>query len=158
MCISRVLVALDRYLSSCRTDRGVIARKYLMGEYSEYDENELATLSRVPEGCIYVEEWVKGNQTRRRIVYELEEITPYIGNPFDPVRRRWTWIGDVSTDVDITAAVEKYLMPGNEIRLDLLLMFLNCHDDMEIRYVDPASGEELLFPNSGVSINRYGPA
>jgi hypothetical protein len=60
--------------------------------------------------------------------------------------------------VDITAAVEKYVMPGNEIRLDLLLMFLNCHDDMEIRYVDPASGEELLFPNSGVSINRYGPA
>jgi hypothetical protein len=154
MCISRILTALDRYLSSCRTDRGVIARKYLMGEYSEYDED----MTHVPEGCIYVEEWVKGNQMRRRIVYELEEITPYIGNPFDPVRRRWTWIGDVSTDVDITAAVEKYLMPGNEIRLDLLLMFLNCHDDMEIRYVDPASGEELLFPNSGVSINRYGPA
>jgi len=154
MCISRILTALDRYLSALRTDRGVIARKYLMGEYSGYDED----MTHVPEGCIYVEEWVKGNQMRRRIVYELEEITPYIGNPFDPVRRRWTWIGDVSTDVDITAAVEKYVMPGNEIRLDLLLMFLNCHDDMEIRYVDPASGEELLFPNSGVSINRYGPA
>jgi hypothetical protein len=154
MCISRILTALDRYLSALRTDRGVIARKYLMGEYSGYDED----MTHVPEGCIYVEEWVKGNQMRRRIVYELEEITPYIGNPFDPVRRRWTWIGDVSTDVDITAAVEKYVMPGNEIRLDLVLMFLNCHDDMEIRYVDPASGEELLFPNSGVSINRYGPA
>ena len=154
MCISRILTALDRYLSALRTDRGVIARKYLMGEYSGYDED----MTHVPEGCIYVEEWVKGNQVRRRIVYELEEITPYIGNPFDPIRRRWTWIGDVSTDVDITVAVEKYLMPGNEIRLDLLLMFLNCHDDMEIRYVDPASGEELLFPNSGVSINRYGPA
>ena len=154
MCISRILTALDRYLSALRTDRGVIARKYLMGEYSGYDED----MTHVPEGCIYVEEWVKGNQMRRRIVYELEEITPYIGNPFDPVRRRWTWIGDVSTEVDITAAVEKYVMPGNEIRLDLLLMFLNCHDDMEIRYVDPASGEELLFPNSGVSINRYGPA
>ena len=52
MCISRILVALDRYLSSCRTDRGVIARKYLMGEYSDYDED----MTHVPEGCIYVEE------------------------------------------------------------------------------------------------------
>jgi hypothetical protein len=154
MCISRILVALDRYLSARRTDRGVIRRKYLMGEYSDYDED----MTHVPEGCIYVEEWVKGNQVRRRIIYELEEITPYIGNPFDPIRRRWTWIGDASTDVDITAAVDKYLMPGNEIRLDLLLMFLNCHDDMEIRYADSASGEEVLFPNCGVSIKRYGSA
>lgn len=158
MCLVRAFEALDRYLSARRTDRGVIRRRYLMGEYSGYDENDLAVLSHVPEGCIYVEEWVKGNQIRRRIVYELEEITPYIGNPFDPIRRRWTWIGDVSTEVDITAAVEKFLMPGNEIRLDLLLMFLNCHDDMEIRYVDPASGEERLFPNSGVSINKYAPS
>lgn len=154
MCLIRAFEALDRYLSARRTDRGMITRKYLLGEYCDYDEG----MTHVPEGCIYVEEWVKGNQTRRRIIYELEEITPYIGNPFDPIRRRWTWIGDVSTDVDITAAVDKYLMPGNEIRLDLLLLFLNSHVDMEIRYVDPASGEEVLFPNCGVSIKRYGSA
>ena len=154
MCLIRAFEALDRYLSARRTDRGMIARKYLLGEYSDYDEG----MTHVPEGCIYVEEWVKGNQVRRRIVYELEEITPYIGNPFDPIRRRWTWIGDVSTDVDITAAVNKYLMPGNEIRLDLLLLFLNSHVNMEIRYVDPASGDEVLFPSSGVSINKYAPS
>jgi hypothetical protein len=154
MCLIRAFEALDRYLSARRTDRGIITRKYLMGEYSGYDED----MTHVPEGCIYVEEWVKGNQVRRRIVYELEEITPYIGNPFDPIHRRWTWIGDVSTDVDITAAIDKFLMPGNDIRLDLLLMFLNCHEDMEIRYVDPASGEEVLFPNSGVSINKHAPS
>ena len=154
MCIIRAFTALDRYLSSLRTDRGVIARKYLLGEYSEFDE----AMTHVPEDCIYVEEWVKGKQVRRRLIYELEEITPYVGNPFDTVHPPWTWIGDVSTDVDITAAVSKYLMPGNEIRLDLLLLFLRPHNGMEIRYVHPALGEELLFPNSGVSIGSHGPA
>jgi len=154
MCISRILIALDRYLSSYRTDRGVISRKYLLGEYEEFDES----MTHVPEDCIYVEEWVKGKETRRRIIYELEEITPYVGNPFDTFRLPWTWIGDVSTDVDITDAVSKYLMPGNEIRLDLLLLFLRPHDKMEIRYVHPASGDEFLFPNSGVSIGSYGPS
>lgn len=154
MCLVRAFTALDRFLSSRRTDRGHITQKYLLGEYSDYDES----MTHVPENCIYVEVWTKGNQVRRRLIYELEEITPYIGNPFDPIRTPWTWIGDVSTDVDITAAVEKYLMPGNEIRLDLLLLFLHCHDEMEIRYVHPALGQELLFPNSGVSIGTNGPA
>lgn len=153
MCLSRVLNSLDRYMSARRTDRGVIARKYLLGEYTEYDES----MTHVPEDCIYVEEWVKGNEIRRRIIYELEEITPYIGNAFDPIHVPWTWIGDVSTDVDITSAVDRYLMPGNEIRLDLLLLFLRPHSHMEIRYMHPALNQELLFPNSGVSIYPHGP-
>jgi hypothetical protein len=154
MCLIRVFTALDRYLSRNRVDRGFIARKYLLGEYTEFDEN----MTHVPEDCIYVEEWVKGDQIRNRIVYELEEITPFIGNPFDPVKFPWTWIGDISTDVDITMAVDRYLMPGNEIRLDLLLLFLRVHNDIEIRYTHPASGEPLLFPNKGVRIEANGTA
>ena len=154
MCLSRLFTALDRFLASQRTDRGYIHRKYLLGEYSEYDE----AMTHVPEDCIYVEEWRKEDQVRRRLVYELEEITPYMGNPFDEAKTPWLWIGDVSTDVDITSAVDKYIMPGNEIRLDLLLLFLNPHRDMEIRYVHPASGDEILFPNRGVRIEADGTA
>jgi hypothetical protein len=135
-------------------DRGYIHRKYLIGEYSDYDES----MTHVPEDCIYVEEWRKGDQIRRRIVYELEEITPYIGNPFDPVKTPWHWIGDLSTEVNITAAVDRYIMPGNEIRLDLLLMLLNSHDDMDICYADPASKEFVVFPNHGVRIEADGTA
>jgi hypothetical protein len=154
MCLIRAFEALDRYLSARRTDRGMITRKYLLGEYCDYDEG----MTHVPEGCIYVEEWAKGDRVRRRIVYELEEITPYIGNAFDKIRRPWSWIGDASTDVDITSAIEPYLIPGNDIRLDLLLLFLRPHTLMQIRYANPASGEERLFPNSGISIGTYGPS
>ena len=154
MCLIRAFAALDRYLAARRTDRGAIVRKYLLGEYCDYDES----MTHVPEDCIYVEEWVKGDQVRRRILYELEEITPFIGNPFDPVKTPWDWIGDVSTEVDITAAVDRYVMAGNEIRLDLLFLFLKAHADVEIRYTDPSSGELRLFPNKGVRIAANGSA
>lgn len=154
MCMFRFLSAIERFLASQRTDRGYIHRKYLLGEYTEYDES----MTHVPEDCIYVEEWRKGDEVRRRLVYELEEITPYLGNPFDPVKTPWLWIGDVSTDVDITWAVNRYLMPGNEIRLDLLFLFLRVHNRMEIRYTHPSSGDEILFPNRGVSIEADGTA
>jgi hypothetical protein len=154
MCLLRSFNALSRYLSAQRMDRGYIHRKYLIGEYTHYDES----MTHVPEDCIYVEEWRKGDQIRRRLVYELEEITPYIGNPFDPVKKPWYWIGDLWTEVNITAAVDRYIMPGNEIRLDLLLMFLNSHDDMDICYVDPASKECVVFPNHGVRIEADGTA
>lgn len=153
MCLSRIFTALDRYLSLQRTDRGILARKYLLGEYDEYDDS----MTHVPEGCIYVEEWVKDDQVRRRVVYELEEITPFIGNPFDPVKMPWKWIGDASTGVDITDAVGRYVMAGNEIRLDLVLLFLAPHVDMDIVYVT-SSGREVVFPNSGVKIVRDGSA
>lgn len=154
MCLIRAFTALDRYLSRYRIDRGIITDKYLLGAYVDYDEN----MTHVPEDCIYVEEWRKGDEVRRRIIYELEEITPFIGDPFQAYKMPWTWIGDVSTDVDITMALDKYLMVGNEIRLDLLFFFLVVHDDIEIRYTDPASGEHLLFPNKGVRIEADGTA
>lgn len=154
MCLLRAFTALSRYLSSCRTDRGIITRKYLIGEYDEYD----MTMTHVPEDCIYVEEWRKGDEIRRRILYELEEITSFIGNPFDPVKLPWTWIGDLSTEVELTGALGSYLMPGNDIRLDLLFVFLKVHKNMSIQYIDPASGELCLFPNSGVSIEADGTA
>jgi len=152
MCLTRLFAALSRFISDQYVDRGYIHRKYLLGEYDEYDES----MTTVPEDCIYVEEWRKQDEVRRRVIYELEEITPYEGNPFAPFKNPWNWIGDASTDVDITAAVDRYLMPGNEIRLDLLLLFLRSHSHMSIRYTDAASGDEIVFPNKGVRIEADG--
>jgi hypothetical protein len=149
MCIFRAFSALDRYLASQRTDRGYIYRTYLLGEYSEYDR----LMTHVPEDCIYVEEWRKGDEVRRRVLYEFQEITPYLGNPFDPVKTPWTWIGDLSTEVDITLALSYYIMPGNEIRLDLLLLFLKSHNKMDIRYADASSDKDVVFPADGVRID-----
>jgi hypothetical protein len=123
-------------------------RKYLISDEYEYDED----MTRVPEDSIYVEEWNRGDECRRRILYECEEITPYQGDPFKPYKNPWVWIGDTSTGVDLTAAVERYLMPGNTIALDLLLRFIRCTSETDLMFVDPRTMEPMKFPAEGVRI------
>lgn len=123
-------------------------RKYLLSDDEEYD----ATMATVPEDCIYVEEWERGGEFRRRLLYEGEEITQYEGNPFAAYKTPWLWIGDMSTGVDLTEAVGRYLMPGNTIGLDLLFRFIRCTSDTELMFVDPRTMETLKFPAKGVRI------
>ena len=143
MCLIRFFNALNRY-----ADGGFIRRKYLLSDYYEYHES----MQYVPEDSIYVEEWVKGNEVRRRLLYEGERITQFIGNPFARVKTPWTWIGDDSTGVDITSAVNRYMMVGNRIELDLLFRFLRIHNDLKIVYQDASSGVDVVFPNEGIRI------
>jgi len=123
-------------------------RKYLLSDEYEYEED----MTRVPEDSIYVEEWIRSGERRRRILYEGEEIKPYQGNPFKPYKNPWVWIGDVTTGVDLTDAVERYLMPGNTIALDLLFRFIRCTSDTELMFVDPRTMEPVKFPAEGVRI------
>jgi hypothetical protein len=123
-------------------------RKYLLSDEYEYEED----MTRVPEDSIYVEEWNRGEERRRRILYEGDEITPYEGNPFKSYKNPWVWIGDVTTGVDLTDAVERYLMPGNTIALDLLFRFIRCTSDTELMFIDPRTMEPVKFPAEGVRI------
>jgi hypothetical protein len=123
-------------------------RKYLISDEYEYDED----MTRVPEDSIYVEEWNRGEERRRRILYEGEEILPYQGDPFKPYKSPWVWIGDITTGVDLTNAVERYLMPGNTIALDLLFRFIRCSSETQLMFVDPRTMEAVKFPAEGVRI------
>jgi len=87
------------------------------------------------------------------IFYEGEEIhrkvfDPYDQKPFVP----WLWIGDKTTEVDLTAALQKYMAVGNTIRLDLILHMIQSHYDTEIMYIDARTLEEVKFPDDGVRI------
>lgn len=151
-------MCLNRVFSTCKrrdpNRYGTIVRKYLLSDYEEYDES----MTTVPEDSIYVEEWKKGNDIRRRVLYEGEAITEFAGDPFKPVKNPWNWIGDASTDVDLTYAVDRYLMVGNRIQLDLLFWLIRPHDEIQLIYTDPTSNLEMVFPNDGVSIVAHEPA
>lgn len=123
-------------------------RKYLLSDDYEFEED----MTRVPEDSIYVEEWNRGEERRRRILYEGEEISQYEGDPFKPYKNPWVWIGDTTTGVDLTEAVERYLMPGNTIALDLLFRFIRCTGDTQLMFVDPRTMEPTKFPAEGVRI------
>lgn len=127
-------------------------RKYLLSDYDEYDPS----MTHVPEDAIYVEEWERDGEFRRRLLYECEEIVPYEGNPFRPYKTPWIWIGDVTTGVDLTEAVGRYLMPGNTITLDLLLRFIRCTTDTSLMFIDPRTMEPTKFPSQGIRIEANG--
>lgn len=143
---------LRRALAAFFAPFEIANRKYILSEYDEYDE----TMTHVPEESIYVEEWERDGEFRRRLLYECEEITPYDGNPFKAYKSPWIWIGDVTTDVDLTDAVSRYLMPGNTIALDLLFRFIRCTSETRLMFVDPRTMELVKFPAEGVRIEANG--
>jgi hypothetical protein len=119
----------------------------------DFDNEDLAEMTRVPEDTIYIEEWEKNGAKRCNLFYEGEEIVRELFDPFENVPEfPWIWIGDKKTEVDLTAAMLKYMAVGNTIRLDLILHLIQVHHDTEIVYVDARTLEEVKFPASGVKI------
>lgn len=119
----------------------------------EYDQDEAEEMERVPEDTIFIEEWEKDGVKKCNLFYECEEIQRGVYNPFtqEPYVP-WIWIGDKKTEVDLTAAMEKYMAVGNVIALDLILHLIQVHHDTEIVYIDARTFEEVKFPNKGVRI------
>ena len=48
--------------------------------------------------------------------------------------------------------MQKYMVVGNTIHLDLLLQLIQVNKDTELVYVDARTLDEVKFPASGVKI------
>ena len=128
--------------------------RYLLSD--EYDSDDFE-YSRVPENSILIEEWVKDGVKKCNLFYEGEEWVGDCYSPFEQVPYvPWIWIGDKTTEVDLTAAMQKYLVVGNTIRLDLILHMIQVRDNTNIVYVDARTLEEVKFPADGVKIIQDG--
>jgi hypothetical protein len=125
---------------------------YLLSD--EYDQDEIDDMTRPPEDAIFIEEWEKEGVKKCNLFYDCDIIQR---NRFDPFAREayvpWIWIGDKKTEVDLTAAMQKYMVVGNVIALDLILHLIQVHHDTEIVYIDARTLEEVKFPAKGVSIH-----
>jgi hypothetical protein len=148
------------YNSVCRFIKWVFASQsrkdskisyYIFSD--DYDSDETAEMSRVPEDAVFIEEWEKDGVKKCNLFYDSDEIVRGVYDPFDKEPYvPWIWIGDKNTEVDLTHAMEKYMVVGNVIALDLILHLIQIHHDTEIIYIDARTFEEVKFPNKGVSI------
>ena len=128
--------------------------RYLLSD--EYDSDDFE-YPRVPENSILIEEWVKEGVKKCNLFYEGEEWIGDRYSPFEQVPRTpWLWIGDKTTEVDLTAAMQKYLVVGNTIRLDLILHMIQVRENTNIVYIDVRTLEEVKFPADGVKIVQDG--
>jgi len=147
----QALVLLYKWTFGLSPKNEVQISYYILSD--DYEQDEIPDLKRVPEDCILIEEWIKGDTKKCMLFYEGEEIfrnvyNPYDLKPFVP----WLWIGDKTTEVDLTAALQKYIAVGNTIRLDLILHMIQAHHDTEIMYIDARTLEEVKFPDHGIRI------
>ncbi len=127
---------------------------YFLSDDHVFDPSYLT----VPEDTVYVEEWVRDGVKKCCLYYEGQLIpeTDVYPNPFDrkPVTP-WLWIGDKTTEVDLTQSLQKFVVPGNVIKLDLLLKLIQIKEDTDLMYIEPGTFKECKFPNDGITIKQY---
>ena len=152
-CATRVYYAIRNFITWLCSDRPGASNISYHVLSDDWDVEDLAEMTRVPEDTIYIEEWRKDGLKRCVLFYEAEEIVRDVFDPFEEEPRvPWLWIGDKKTEVDLTSAMQKYMAVGNTIRLDLILHLIQVHYDTEIVYVDARTLEEVKFPAGGVKI------
>jgi hypothetical protein len=111
----------------------------------------------VPEGAVYVEEWVRGSDKRNVVRYEGEPIptewtvTPWHKNPKTP----WVWVGDRETEIDLTRTFNKYLVVGNRIAQPLVEKLIRITEKTSLIYIESGTFKELKFPGDGLVIQEY---
>ncbi len=128
-----------------------LTRYYLSEQHVEFDESD----ERVPEDCVYVEEWVDAKGHKKNVVlYEGEQIpNAWTISPFDtPAKCPWVWVGDRDTEIDLTRTFNRFLVPGNRILLDLVQNLIQINERTNLIYIESGTFKEIKFPGDGITI------
>jgi hypothetical protein len=125
--------------------------------YSDTDVPEDAVT--VPEGAIYIEEWMWNGYKRCVVRYPGDPIpTEWPAHPcVQTAKCPWIWVGDRNTEIDLTQTFAKFLVPGNRITMDLVEKLIRVTDRTRLVYIEYGSFEEKEFPGEGLLIKANGP-
>lgn len=124
---------------------------YLSFDNVEWSENDKI----VPKDCVYVCEYMFNDRTRKAIVqYEGETIKNAIS--FKKGKAPWIWIGDITTERELTSELAKFVVHGNVIKYELLNQLMDFQTDTQIQYIDPVSLDFHDFPEEGIVIQADG--
>lgn len=128
-----------------------LTRYYLSEEHVPFEDSD----ERVPEDCVYVEEWVDTRGHKKNVVlYEGERIpNAWTISPFDtPAKCPWVWVGDRDTEIDLTRTFNRFLVPGNRILLDLVQNLIQINERTNLIYIESGTFKEIKFPGDGITI------
>lgn len=170
--ISRVLLLIMYALLS----KAVTGYHYVKDKYLEYkyasdgvypmdiyfltrdggDEVVLLSDTIVPEGFVYIEEWADTKGHKKMIVkYEGEEIPKeWKKSPFElpPAKCPWVWVGDKETEIDLTRTFDRFLVPGNVLKEELVSRLIKITDRTNLIYIETRTFNQVKFPGDGITI------
>jgi hypothetical protein len=169
--ISRVLLLIMySLLSKAVTGYHFVKDKYLEYKYATDDicpndryfltpegrDNHLECVDQVPDGWVYVEEWmdIKGNK-KMMVLYEGDLVPIVWGmSPFEkpPAKCPWVWVGDKETEIDLTRTFDKFLVPGNVLKKELVSKLIKMTDHTNLIYIETKTFNQVKFPGDGITI------
>jgi hypothetical protein len=129
-------------------------RRYYMSSSRGIHESDL----RVPTGCVYVEEW-RDQGDKKYVVRYADDIIPnaWVRTPFEQTARcPWIWVGDRTTEIDLTRTFNRFLVPGNRIRMELVEQLVHINERTDLLYIESGTFKELKFPGEGLLIKANG--
>lgn len=119
-------------------------------------EDYVSPFSIVPLGWVYVEEWIDTKGHTKMIVLYGNDLVPRTWGmtPFDrpPAKSPWVWVGDKTTETDLTRTFDKLLVPGNVIKPEVVSRMA---DFTELIYIETKTFNQIKFPGDGITIEEY---
>jgi hypothetical protein len=127
------------------------SRRYFLSNMYTFND----AYFKVPDDTVYVEEWIKNGETKCVVRYPNEVIpASWIRTPFEQhARCPWVWVGDKDTELDLTRTFTKFVVPGNQIRSDLVNHLVHPSN---LIYIEAGTFRELKFPGEGLLIKANG--
>lgn len=142
----------DKYLEyKYATDEIKPTERYFLTPAGRADRFDGVTI--VPKEWVYIEEWVdtKGNK-KMTVDYSGDKVsTEWDVSPFDmpPAKCPWVWVGDRETEIDLTRTFDKFLVPGNSIKPDLVSKLIKSNT---LIYIETKTFNQIKFPGDGITI------
>ncbi len=126
-------------------------QRYCMTEDGR--ETDFTGLTTVQENRVYIEEWMDTKGHKKMIVRYAGDAIPthWDTTPFTmpPARCPWVWVGDRETEVDYTRTFDKFLVPGNVLKKELVIKLVNATNLM---YIETKTFNQVKFPGDGITI------
>lgn len=145
----------DKYLEYkySTTEIAPTDRYFLTPEGRDSNMNDA---DEVPKNWVYVEEWVdiKGNK-KMMVLYEGDLVPRIWGmTPFEkpPAKCPWVWVGDKETEIDLTRTFDKFLVPGNVLKEELVSKLIKMTDHTDLIYIETKTFKQIKFPGEGITI------
>jgi hypothetical protein len=61
-------------------------------------------------------------------------------------------VGDRETEIDLTRTFDKFLVPGNVIKTDLVSKLIKITDHTNLIYIETKTFNQIKFPGDGITI------
>ena len=110
----------------------------------------------VEKDRVYIEEWIDIKGHKKMIVlYEGAEVPHHWEtSPFDlpTAKCPWVWVGDRETEIDFTRTFDKFLVPGNVIKAELVSKLVKITEHTNLIYIETKTFNQVKFPGDGITI------